>query len=101
MGGTATLSGIEVISRSSLTQAAHRRAGEVVDELNRLNEQADRIFNHLQDAQAKMLQAGSVWNPILPPPIEAAYQAWLQHGPRETRVELTAIGPVPMMEPEP
>ena len=83
----------------SKSDAAHRRAAELVSRQRKLNQQLDAYFHEVAEVKALLQEEGSLWNgPVFDPPIEAAYSAWSVHGPKETRIELSHVGEAPMME---
>ena len=88
------------LDRVSFVEAAHRRMAECRTDLDRVGFELDRVFRHYQKAQSELREIGIQADALLSPPLEAAYQAWQQFGPKEKRLELTHVGPVPMMELE-
>jgi hypothetical protein len=95
------VSGVEVINRANRSETLHRRAGEVREELDRVMEQIDRAFAHMEKAKTELLDAGSRWEPVLAPPLEAAYGAWKKHGARDHRIELAQVAEAPLPEEQP
>jgi hypothetical protein len=92
---------VERIEPPSRGQAVHSRAGELVEEGRRLNERLERYFRAVTETIELAREAGSDWRgPILPPLVDAAWAVYQSRGPREDRVELATVGPVPMMEIE-
>lgn len=83
------------------SKAAHDRAAELVREQRRLTERLDGFFREVALVRELLREEGSLWDgPILDPPVEAAFGVWSSRGPRETRIEIDRLGPVPMMELE-
>jgi hypothetical protein len=86
------------VDRVSFVEAAHRNMAACRTDLDRAGFELDRVFRHYQKAQAELREIGIQADALLSPPLEAAFAAWLDRGAQEKRLELTAIGPVPMME---
>jgi hypothetical protein len=92
---------VRVLNASSRSDAAHARAAELVQQQRELVDRLDRFFREIAEVSELLKAEGSRWDgPIFDPPIEAAFGAWSAHGPRETRIDLDRVGPVPMMELE-
>ena len=92
----------ETVTRVTVTsriEAAHSRAAKLVDDQRKVNDRLDAFFREIAEVKELLEAEGSLWDgPRLDPPVEAAYGVWAEHGPRETRLELRGIRPVPMME---
>lgn len=85
----------------SRSQAAHRRAAELVSRQRRLTNLLDSFFREIGEVQELLRMEGSLWaGPVLDPPVEAAFNVWESKGPKETRVELDRIADPPMMNLE-
>lgn len=86
------------LDRAAFVEAAHRNMAAARSDLDRVAFELDRAFRHYQKAQAELREIGVQADALLSPPLEAAYGAWQQFGPKERRVELTHVGPAPLME---
>ena len=92
---------VERVTLASKSAAAHSRAADLVDRGRKLTGQLDAYFKEIDEVKELLKQEGSIWGgPVFDPPVEAAHGEWLARGPRETRIELERVGPIPMMELE-
>jgi hypothetical protein len=95
------MSGVRVLTADSRSKTSHDRAADLVAEQRRLTDRLDSFFREIAEVRELLRDEGSAWDgPIFDPPVEAAFGVWAAHGPRETRIELDRLGPVPMMEHE-
>jgi hypothetical protein len=96
------MSGVRVLTPDARSKTAHDRAAELVQEQRRLTDRLDSFFREVAEVSELLKTEGSLWaGPVLDPPVEAAYGVWAATGPRETRIELDRVGPVPLMPLEP
>jgi hypothetical protein len=85
----------------SRAEAAHSRAAELVKRQRQLCERLDQFFREVAEVKERLRAEGSLWDgPVYDPPVEAAFNAWVSRGPRETRVELDRIADPPLMRHE-
>lgn len=94
-------SSVERVTVASRSRSAHARAADLVERQRQLNDKLDAYFREVAEVKEALRAEGSLWEgPALAPPMEAAFQVWDLRGPKETRIELERLGPVPMMELE-
>lgn len=94
-------SDVERVSLASKSAAHHARAADLVERQRKLCAQLDAYFREVDEVRELLKQEGSIWaGPVFDPPLEAAHAEWVARGPRETRIEIDRVGPVPMMELE-
>ena len=77
------------MNRLELIEGAHRRMAEARIELDRLDFLLSRAWKQYEEAQANLREVGVQSDAMLSHQLEAAYGAWKQHGPKETRLELS------------
>jgi len=95
------MSGVRVLDADSRSKTAHDRAAELVRRQRELTDRIDAFFREVGEVRELLKEEGSLWDgPVLDPPVEAAFGVWAAKGPRETRIEIDRLGPVPMMELE-
>ena len=92
---------VERVAIPSKSEAAHRRAAGLVQSQRQINNTLDAFFREIAEVKQTLRDEGSRWDgPVFDPPVEAAFHEWSKRGPKETRVEIERVGPVPMMELE-
>jgi hypothetical protein len=92
---------VERLNPASRSNAAHAAAADLVQRGRKLNSQLDAYFREVVETKRRLKDEGSLWDgPAFEQLVEAAHDVWTSRGPRETRVELDRVGPVPMMELE-
>ena len=79
------------------TEGAHRRFATLRVDLNRADNDLDRLFKRYDDCVKEMREQGVAASMILSPKMEAAYKAWRADAEQETKVALTEIPEAPMM----
>ena len=90
---------VKRLEPGSRSDAAHGRAAGLVKTQRQLNDRLDAFFREIDEVKELLRVEGSLWSgPTFDPPIDAAYAVWAARGPKETRVDLDRIGPVPMMD---
>ncbi|HKE79036.1 MAG TPA: hypothetical protein VKB54_06995 [Solirubrobacteraceae bacterium] len=93
---TTTEPDVRLLAAADRGEGLHRRAAEIIDDLDRLDDEETRLFRRMEDARAQLLEIGSRWEPVLSPARQAAYGAWRQHGNREHRLELASLAEAPV-----
>jgi hypothetical protein len=96
MSETTMAPGAERVTRVDRTEVLHRRAADVLSDLERLSADEERLFRRIEELRGQLLEVGSRWEPVLTPPREAAYGAWRAHGAREHRLELATLAEAPV-----
>ena len=92
---------VERITLASKSAAGHARAADLVERGRKLNQSLAAYFEEVEEVKELLKQERSLWEgPAFELLVEAAFETWRARGPRETRVELDRVGPVPMMELE-
>ena len=95
---------VHKIDAAARSETLHGRAAELVARQRQLNDQLAAFFREVDEVRGLLREDGSLWEgPALDPPVEAAFHAFRDRGPKETRVELERVGEPPLMplEPEP
>jgi hypothetical protein len=88
--------GVRVLAAGDRTEALHRQAAQLVDELDRLTDEEDRLFRRIDVLRGQLLEVGVRWEPVLRPTREAAFGTWRTHGTREHRLELASLAEAPL-----
>ncbi len=87
---------VQDVARLNATEAAHRRFGEAVIELERLDALTIRAFKRLDEAREQMEAAKVRAEPMLSDMLAASYGVWQHFGDRDERLELATATPPPL-----